>query len=59
MLLFWQNMASIKQWNPVHGIATGVAGDYKVPAPDLFCALVLRAAIRSVLENMCSRASKK
>jgi hypothetical protein len=47
--LFLQNMASFKQWNPVHGIATGIAGDCKVPAPDLFCALVLRATIRSVL----------
>ncbi len=35
-LLFWQNLSSIKVWNPVHGIDTGVAKGYRIPAPRFF-----------------------
>ena len=35
-LLFWQNMSSIKTWNPVHGIDTGITRGYRVPAPRFF-----------------------
>ena len=35
-LLFWQNLASIKTWNPVHGIDTGVSNGYRIPAPRFF-----------------------
>ena len=36
VLLFWQNLSSIKVWNPVHGIDTGVTRGYRVPAPKFF-----------------------
>jgi predicted DCC family thiol-disulfide oxidoreductase YuxK len=35
-LLFWQNLSSIKIWNPVHGIDTGVTRGYRIPAPKFF-----------------------
>ena len=35
-LLFWQNLSSIKIWNPVHGIDTGVTKGYRIPAPRFF-----------------------
>lgn len=35
-LLFWQNLSSIKVWNPVHGIDTGVARGYRIPPPKFF-----------------------
>lgn len=35
-LLFWQNLSSIKVWNPVHGIDTGVTKGYRIPAPKFF-----------------------
>ena len=35
-LLFWQNISSIKQWNPIHGVDTGIAAGYRVPAPEFF-----------------------
>jgi len=35
-LLFWQNLSSIKVWNPVHGIDTGVTRGYRIPAPRFF-----------------------
>ena len=39
VLLFWQNLSSIKVWNPVHGIDTGVTRGYRVPAPRFFSPL--------------------
>ena len=36
VLLFWQNLASIKVWNPVHGIDTGVTRGYRIPYPRFF-----------------------
>jgi len=38
-LLFWQNLSSIKIWNPVHGIDTGVERGYRVPPPKFFLPL--------------------
>ena len=35
-LLFWQNLSSIKVWNPIHGIDTGVTKGYRIPAPRFF-----------------------
>ena len=35
-LLFWQNLASIKIWNPVHGVDTGIDEGYRIPAPQFF-----------------------
>ena len=35
-LLFWQNLSSIKVWNPVHGMDTGVTKGYRIPAPRFF-----------------------
>jgi predicted DCC family thiol-disulfide oxidoreductase YuxK len=35
-LLFWQNLSSIKIWNPVHGVDTGVTKGYRIPAPRFF-----------------------
>jgi hypothetical protein len=35
-LLLWQNSSSIKVWNPVHGIDTGVTKGYRIPAPRFF-----------------------
>ncbi|MDG1311173.1 MAG: hypothetical protein P8P26_03835 [Porticoccaceae bacterium] len=36
VLLIWQNISSIKQWNPIHGFDTGILEGSSVPAPDFF-----------------------
>ena len=36
LLVLWHNFSTIEQWNPVHGLDTGVEANYRIPSPDFF-----------------------
>ena len=34
--LFWHNVSTVKKWDSIHGVSTGLDAGFRVPAPDFF-----------------------
>ena len=34
--LFWHNVSTVKKWDSIHGMSTGLDAGFRIPAPDFF-----------------------